>query len=82
VQPVPANRRDAVGPGEVESGKTGETTVIPLHYSGGGEGRGFSYLLESHMTYLAGLLILRSWPGIWVKRPLTTKPFIIEPLLT
>jgi hypothetical protein len=31
---------------------------------GGGEGRGFSFLLESHMTYLAGSHILRSWPGI------------------
>jgi hypothetical protein len=30
----------------------------------GGEGRGFSYLLESHMTYLAGSHVLRSWPGI------------------
>jgi hypothetical protein len=34
---------------------------------GGEEGRGFSYLLESHMTYLAGSHILRSWPGIWLK---------------
>jgi hypothetical protein len=31
---------------------------------GGGEGQGFSYLLGSHMTYLAGSHILRSWPGI------------------
>jgi hypothetical protein len=32
----------------------------------GGEGRKFSYLLESHMTYLAGSHVLRSWPGIWL----------------
>jgi hypothetical protein len=31
---------------------------------GEGEGRGFSYLLESHMTYLAGSHVLKSWPGI------------------
>ncbi len=34
---------------------------------GGGEGRRFSYLLESHMTYLAGSHVLRSWAGIRLK---------------
>ncbi len=59
------------GPGEVESGKPGNPPGSPLDYSGRGggvggegEGRGFSYLLESHMTYLAGSHVLRSWPGI------------------
>jgi hypothetical protein len=33
----------------------------------GGEGHGFSDLLESHMTYLAGSHVLRSWPGIRLK---------------
>jgi hypothetical protein len=40
------------------------TTVAGGRGGGGGEGQGFSYLLESHMTYLAGSHILRSWPGI------------------
>jgi hypothetical protein len=46
------------GPGEVESGQCGIPPGSPLHYSGGGrgEGRRFSYLLESH--------ILRSWPVV------------------
>jgi hypothetical protein len=35
---------------------------------GEGEGHGFSYLLESHMTYLAGSHVLRSWPGIRLNR--------------
>jgi hypothetical protein len=35
--------------------------------AGGGEGRGFSYLLESHMTYLDDSHVLRSWPGIWLR---------------
>jgi hypothetical protein len=35
---------------------------------GRGEGCGFSYLLESHMTYLAGSHVLRSWPGIQLKQ--------------
>jgi hypothetical protein len=34
---------------------------------GGGEGHGFSYLLESHMAYLAGSHILRRWLGIRLK---------------
>ncbi len=42
---------------------TGVSTVIQWQ-GGEGEGRRFSYLLESHMTYLAGSHILRSWPGI------------------
>jgi hypothetical protein len=40
------------------------TTVAGGRGGGGGEGRGFSYLLESRMTYLAGSHVLRSWPGI------------------
>jgi hypothetical protein len=59
---------DDASPGEVESGKCGIPPGSLLHYSGGGRGRGeghgFSYLLESHMTYLAGSHILRSWLGI------------------
>jgi hypothetical protein len=63
---------DDAGLGEVESGKPGDPPGSPLYYCGrggggvgeGGEGQGFSYLLESHMTYLAGSHILRSWPGI------------------
>jgi hypothetical protein len=46
------------------------TTVISpaLQWQGGeGEVRRFSYLLESHMTYLASSHILRSWPGIRLK---------------
>ncbi len=43
------------------------TTMEGGRGGGGGEGRGFSYLLESHMTFLAGSHILRSWPGIWLK---------------
>jgi hypothetical protein len=35
---------------------------------GGGEGCGFSYLLELHMTYLAGSHVLRSWPGIRLRK--------------
>jgi hypothetical protein len=31
---------------------------------GRGEGCGFSYLLKSHLTYLAGSHVVRSWPGI------------------
>jgi hypothetical protein len=52
---APANRsRSWPGRGGVR--KIQEPTGPSLHYSGGGEGgegRGFSYLLESHMTYLA-----------------------------
>ncbi len=51
------------------------TTVAGERGGGGGEGRGFSYLLESHMTYLAGSHVLRSWPGIRLKgatRPKST----------
>jgi hypothetical protein len=55
---------DDAGLGEVESGKPGDPPGSPLHYCGRGEGHGFSYLLESHMTYLAGSHIFRSWPGI------------------
>ncbi len=60
---------DDASPGEVESRKPGDLLGPPLHYCGrgegwGGEGQGFSYLLESHMTYLAGSHIHRSWPGI------------------
>jgi hypothetical protein len=59
---------DDAGPGEVDSEKCRScqglrcTTV-----AGGEEGRGFSYHLESPMTYLAGSHILRSWPGIRLK---------------
>ncbi len=42
---------------------------------GGGEGRGFSYLLESHMTYLAGSHVHRSWPGIRLKRVIFLEEF-------
>ncbi len=58
------------GPGEVESGKPRNPLGSPLTTVAGGrggamgEGRGLSYLLESHMTYLAGSHVLRSWPGI------------------
>ncbi len=46
---------DDAGPGEVKSWNCEIPPGSPLHYSGrGGGGRGFSYLLESHMTYLAG----------------------------
>jgi hypothetical protein len=42
---------------------------------GGGEGRGFSYLLESHMTYLASSHVPRSWPGIRLRLPvIKSKP--------
>jgi hypothetical protein len=38
--------------------------------AGGRGGRSWIfYLLESHMTYLAGSRILRSWPGIQLKLP-------------
>ncbi len=61
---------DDASPEEVELGKPGDPPGSPLDYCGRGEGwgrgegHGFSYLLESHMTYLAGSHILRSWPGI------------------
>ncbi len=65
---------DDAGSGEVESGKPGDPPGSPLDYcgmgGGGGEGQGFSYLFESHMTYLAGSHILRSWPGIWLNNML------------
>ncbi len=41
---------------------------------GGGEGRGFSYLLVSHMTYLAGSHVLRSWPEIRLSQDRSCKP--------
>jgi hypothetical protein len=78
------------GPGEVESGKPGNPPGSPLHYSGRGEGwgegwgrgegRGFSYLLESHMTYLAGSQVLRSWPGIRLKAVKYIIPFRVTKL--
>jgi hypothetical protein len=78
VRPAPANRRwcrprrggvrKIWGPAEV--------SAVLEWQGGGGEGHGFSYLLESHMTYLAGSHILRSWLGIW----LTFR--IVRPLLT
>ncbi len=58
------------GPGDVESEKRDPAVVsTALQWQGGGvggggEGPGFSYLLELHMTYLAGSHVLRSWPGI------------------
>ncbi len=60
---------DDAGPGDVEQGKRRIPPGSLLHYSGGGrgEGRGFSYLHKSHMTYLAGSHVLRSWPGIRLK---------------
>ncbi len=56
---------DDAEPGEVESGKCRIPPGSPPVAGGeGGEGRGFSYLLGSHMTNLAGSHNLRSWPGI------------------
>jgi hypothetical protein len=57
VRPAPANGRRC-RPGRGGVGKTRELAV-GLRYTtvaggGGGEGRRFSYLLGSHMTYLAG----------------------------
>ncbi len=56
----------------------------------GGGGCWFSYLLESHMTYLAGSHVLRSWPGIWFKKltmsdylhPLARGPWLKSYLLS
>jgi hypothetical protein len=51
-------------------GKTQEPAGVSaalLWLGGGGEGCRFSYLLESHMTYLAGSHVLSSWPGIQLK---------------
>jgi hypothetical protein len=31
--------------------------------------------LESHMTYLVGSLVLRRWPGIWLKAAKKKKSF-------
>ncbi len=52
-----------------QGGEGGKVADFPISAAlqwqgGGGEGRRFSYLLESHMTYLAGSHILRSWPVI------------------
>jgi hypothetical protein len=69
---------DNAGPGEVESGKPRNPPGSPLHYCGEGvegEGHGFSYLLETHMTYLAGSHVLRSWPGIWLNQ---IDPFLVR----
>jgi hypothetical protein len=62
---------DDAGPGEVELGKPWNLPGLrctAVAGGGGGEGHRFSYLLGSHMTYLAGSHILRSWPGIRLKR--------------
>jgi hypothetical protein len=68
VRPAPANSRQCRpgrgGVGKIQ-GPTGVYAVLEWQ-GGGGEGHGFSYLLELHMTYLAGSHILRSWPGIRV----------------
>ncbi len=66
VRPAPANRRRCwPGRGGVWKiqGPAGVSAVLEWQ-GGGGEGHGFSYLPELHMTYLAGSHILRSWPGI------------------
>jgi hypothetical protein len=43
-------------------------TIVAGGRGGGrGEGHGFSYLLELHMTYLAGSHVLKRWPGIRLK---------------
>jgi hypothetical protein len=76
VRPAPANRRRC-WPGRGGVGNTRETTLTsaPLQWQGeGGEDHGFSYLLESHMTYLAGSHVLRSWPGIRLKWKLSCTP--------
>ncbi len=73
------------GLGEVESGKPGIplgsplTTVAGGRGGVGGEGHGFSYLLESHKTYLAGSHVLRSKPGIRLNnfKLLKNHPFLI-----
>jgi hypothetical protein len=67
---LPIRRRYWLRRGGVE--KTRETTMISaaLQWHGGGGGGGdcgFSYLLESHMAYLASSHILRIWPGIRTK---------------
>ncbi len=70
---------DDACPGEVESGQPGNPPGSPLYYcgrGGGGEGRGFSYLLESRKTYLAGSHVLRSWPEIGFLKKLNTFPEI------
>jgi hypothetical protein len=66
---------DDAGPGEVESLKPRNPPGSSLYYCGRGGGGGggeegcrFSYLLESHMTYLYGSHVLRSWPGIRLNR--------------
>jgi hypothetical protein len=65
VQPALANRDDA-GQGEVELGKC---RITPLQWQvEREEGCGFSYLFESHMTYLASSHILRSWQGIQLNK--------------
>jgi hypothetical protein len=60
---------DDAGPGEVELGKLMILPGPPLTTVAGGRGEscGFSYLLESHMTYLSVSHVLRSWPGIWLR---------------
>ncbi len=66
VWPAPAHRRRCRpgrgGVGKIQ-GPTGVSAVLEWQ-GGGGKGRGFSYLPELHMTYLAGSHVLRSWPGI------------------
>jgi hypothetical protein len=69
VRPAPAiRRRCQPGKGGVGKlrGPAGVSAVLEWQ-GGGGEGHGFSYLLELHMTYLAGSHVLRSWPGIRLK---------------
>jgi hypothetical protein len=63
-RPTPANGRRCL-PRRGGVGITREPTRVSavLLYcdrGGGGEGRGFSYLLESRMTYLASSHVLRS----------------------
>jgi hypothetical protein len=62
LRPAPANR-SWCWPGRGGVGKTREPTRVstPLQWQGeGGEGHGFSYLLELHMIYLASSHVLRS----------------------
>jgi hypothetical protein len=67
VRPAPANRRQCRpgrgGVGKIQ-GPAGASAVLEWQGGGGGEDRGFSYLPELHMTYLASSHVLRSWPGI------------------
>ncbi len=62
VRPAPANR-SWCRPGRGGVRKTREPAGVstPLQWQGGvGEGHGFSYLPELHMTYLAVSHVLRS----------------------